>query len=105
MPQLTPRFARRVLLPASYAVFRGRGSLGLHFFGGDRIQLVGALAVAFLCYGPVEFDNSRLLTGLALWDGCCALLPSTSKKRSNEMLKQGEVGEGGARFGVFRGGY
>jgi hypothetical protein len=24
--------------------------------------------VAFLCYGPVDFDNGRLLIGLAFWE-------------------------------------
>jgi len=31
-------------------------------------QSVALLVVVFLCYGPVDFDNSRLLTSLAFWE-------------------------------------
>lgn len=31
-------------------------------------QLGALLTVVFLCYGPVDFDNDRLLTGLAFWE-------------------------------------
>lgn len=32
------------------------------------LQLGVLLLLAFLCYGPVDFDNSHLLTGLAFWE-------------------------------------
>ncbi|HLK68149.1 MAG TPA: hypothetical protein VKU19_32170 [Bryobacteraceae bacterium] len=36
---------------------------------GILIFQLGALIVlVFLCYGPVEFDNSRLFTSLAFWE-------------------------------------
>jgi hypothetical protein len=31
-------------------------------------QLAALLTIVFLCYGPVEFKNDRLLTGLAFWE-------------------------------------
>ena len=33
-----------------------------------RFQFAALLAVVFLCYGPVEFNNQRLLTSLAFWE-------------------------------------
>jgi hypothetical protein len=40
-----------------------RAALSLLIF-----QFGALLVVAFLCYGPVDFDNGRLLTGLAFWE-------------------------------------
>ena len=40
-----------------------RASRTLLFF-----QLGVLLLLAFLCYGPIDFDNSHLLTGLAFWE-------------------------------------
>jgi len=31
-------------------------------------QFAVLLVVVVLCYGPVDFNNSRLLTGLAFWE-------------------------------------
>jgi len=31
-------------------------------------QLAALLVVIFLCYGPIEFNNDRLLTSLAFWE-------------------------------------
>ena len=31
-------------------------------------QLAALLLVIFLCYGPVDFNNDRLLTSLAFWE-------------------------------------
>lgn len=35
-------------------------------------QLAALLVVIFLCYGPVELNNDRLLTSLPSGSGCCA---------------------------------
>jgi hypothetical protein len=32
------------------------------------LQFGALLLVVFLCYGPVDFNNGRLLTGLAFWE-------------------------------------
>jgi hypothetical protein len=31
-------------------------------------QLAAVMVLMFLCYGPVDFDNNRLLTSLAFWE-------------------------------------
>ena len=36
--------------------------------GWLAFQFFALLALVYLCYGPVEFDNSRFLTGLAFWE-------------------------------------
>jgi hypothetical protein len=54
------------------------------------VQLVCFLILLFLCYGPVEFDNSRLLTSLAFWEwvlcldcGACLWALSSAVERGN----------------------
>jgi hypothetical protein len=72
-----------------------RGAAALLIF-----QFGALLALVFLCYGPVEFDNTRLLTGLAFWEwvlcvDCAAVLWGLArvveKKSVTKFRKTGAV--------------
>ena len=51
-----------------FHLLAARGAPALLIF-----QLAAVLVVVFLCYGPVHFDNHRLLTSLAFWEWALCL--------------------------------